>query len=512
MAIRNDLSVRRPGFALLAGGGLSKPSVVSMPSPNQSARPGGAGDIDTIVLHHTASTGSAQDVGRYFDEPSAQVSSHYIVGKDGTLVQCVPDAAKAWHAGKSTFKGRDNVNDFSLGIEIVNAGDGKDPYPDAQYDALANLVAWMMQTYHVPMDRITGHKDIALPKGRKTDPSSNFDLDRLEKLVSQRLNGTPAAPRPPLQPPSNLPDHWIYQVKGGDTLTKIARDQLGDENRWPEIYGLNHDQLTNPNLIFPGQRLRMPARKGKPTPPIVRPPDPVLRPVPPVADPAPVAPPATRPTPPAVQPRPVPPPIATPSQPPLSPPVPARPPVAPVPPRPPMGDSFDLGAGIRMGGAAVGSYVRSGASLEGGLAGGFMHGGGSFWRGGSASGGMIDGAAGGFMKGGFLSGLKDALPRLLKSNFVISAGFAAVSNLVDLARHRVTGKQAAVGFAVDTVAYTGIGAASTYLGGMIGSLLGPIGTLGGVLAGGVLGMGLSWLYEKFARKKAVDTLSGESTP
>src|SRR5687767_3009292 len=85
------------------GGGFAKPSVVSMPSPNRNSRNGAK--IDTIVLHHTAGGGTAQDVGRFFQNRSAAVSSHYIIGKDGTIVQPVDDGEAAWHAGTSEFKG-----------------------------------------------------------------------------------------------------------------------------------------------------------------------------------------------------------------------------------------------------------------------------------------------------------------------------------------------------------------------------------------------------------------------
>ncbi|MDB5101018.1 MAG: N-acetylmuramoyl-L-alanine amidase, family 2, partial [Cyanobacteria bacterium RYN_339] len=168
------------------GGRLAKPNVLSMPSPNFNDRPAGK-RIDTIVLHHTGDNGTAQDTGRFFQDPASKVSSHYIVGKDGTIVQPVQDDKRAWHAGVSSYRGVDDVNDFSLGIEIANKGDDRDPYTDAQYEALANLVAWMMQTYNVPMERITGHKYVALPRGRKDDPSNNFDWERMKRMVNQRL-------------------------------------------------------------------------------------------------------------------------------------------------------------------------------------------------------------------------------------------------------------------------------------------------------------------------------------
>jgi N-acetylmuramoyl-L-alanine amidase len=155
-----------------------------MPSTNFNDRPANT-KIDTIILHHTASNGSAQDIGRYFESTAAQVSSHYTVGKDGTIVQSVADEKRAWHAGNSDYRGRQNVNDFSLGIEIVNRGDNSDPYTDIQYQALANLIAWMMQTYKVPMDRITGHRNVS--HEGKVDPSNNFDWNRVRSMVSQKM-------------------------------------------------------------------------------------------------------------------------------------------------------------------------------------------------------------------------------------------------------------------------------------------------------------------------------------
>ncbi|MGE5708476.1 MAG: N-acetylmuramoyl-L-alanine amidase [Bacteroidota bacterium] len=165
----------------------AKPACVYIPSPNYGERPGGPKDIDTIVLHHTGTKNSAQDVAAGFQNPRAEVSAHYTIGKDGTIVQSVTDDKKAWHAGPSVFKGRERVNDFSLGIEIVNLGDNQDPYPDAQYEALIDLVTWMCKTYDVPLDRITGHRDVIVPKGLKVDPSDNFDWDRVRQGVESRL-------------------------------------------------------------------------------------------------------------------------------------------------------------------------------------------------------------------------------------------------------------------------------------------------------------------------------------
>jgi N-acetylmuramoyl-L-alanine amidase len=113
------------------------------------------------------------------------VSAHYVVGKDGVIVQCVPDTEAAWHAGKSTYEGRSNVNAFSIGIEICNLGDHKDEYPAAEYAALGKLMAYLMTTHHVGWNRVTRHRDVATPLGRKDDTSNNFDRKALEKAVAE---------------------------------------------------------------------------------------------------------------------------------------------------------------------------------------------------------------------------------------------------------------------------------------------------------------------------------------
>lgn len=300
----SDAATEPSGGAIEAeptGGGYPKPAVISMPSPNKNSR--GGAKIDTIVLHHTGDANSAQATGKYFQNPAAQVSSHYVVGKDGTIVQPVQDADRAWHAGTSEFKGRSDVNDFSIGIEIANKGDGKDPYTDAQYKALAKLVLYLQDHYGIPWERITGHKDVALPKGRKIDPSSNFSYDRLKKEVEAlkkpapkpKPKPEPAKPKPAPKPepkpapkpapkpeptpapkpepakPTPAGETTPYAVAKGDTLRTIASRELGDANRWKELYELNKAVIgANPNLLFPGQALKLPkkpeAAKPAPTP------------------------------------------------------------------------------------------------------------------------------------------------------------------------------------------------------------------------------------------------------
>ncbi len=109
----------------------------------------------------------------YFAQIAAlQVSAHFYIRRDGTLVQFVDMYARAWHAGVSCFQGRENCNDFSLGVEL--AGTDDTPYTEAQYQTLARLTRQLMARFAaLTRDRIVGHCDIA--PGRKTDPGPSFD-------------------------------------------------------------------------------------------------------------------------------------------------------------------------------------------------------------------------------------------------------------------------------------------------------------------------------------------------
>ena len=114
------------------------------------------------------------------------MSAHYTIGKDGQIVQHVQDMHRAWHAGRSVWKGRNSCNDYTIGIELVNLNDGNDPYPEAQHQANVTLVSYLADKYNVSVDDIMGHLDIALPPGRKSDPRK-YDLNRLRNDVAAML-------------------------------------------------------------------------------------------------------------------------------------------------------------------------------------------------------------------------------------------------------------------------------------------------------------------------------------
>ena len=162
-------------------------------SPNQDGRPAGSSP-DLVVIHHISlppggfiGHNSSQFIvdffqnkldaamHPYFEEISGQkVSSHFLISRQGELVQFVSTQNKAWHAGLSTFFGREKCNDFSIGIELE--GDSTHPFEEKQYLALANLIARLEVSY--PHLQFAGHSDIA--PGRKIDPGIQFDWKKFQ--------------------------------------------------------------------------------------------------------------------------------------------------------------------------------------------------------------------------------------------------------------------------------------------------------------------------------------------
>jgi len=118
----------------------------------------------------------------YFAEVAGmKVSSHLLVRRDGELVQYVPFRKRAWHAGESCYQGRAACNDFSIGIELE--GQDEEPYTDAQYEVLADVLKALIDTYPgLSENSLAGHCDIS-PQ-RKTDPGPAFDWHRLRQQLA----------------------------------------------------------------------------------------------------------------------------------------------------------------------------------------------------------------------------------------------------------------------------------------------------------------------------------------
>lgn len=221
---------------------VNKPEVIDMPSPNKNPRPDGM-KINTIVLHHTGTKAEAKNTGKFFQDPAAKVSAHYTVDRTGYIVQSVKDDEASWHAGKSEFNGVQNVNGFSLGIEIANVGDSLEPYPDAQYNSLIELVTYLVKTYNVPLANITRHRDVATPLGRKIDTSNNFSTQRVIDGVKLALRGKFI----PTSSPSktvDIPSVLNVKIQKDMTAVDIADIYLDNEVRANEIEFLNSSRST----------------------------------------------------------------------------------------------------------------------------------------------------------------------------------------------------------------------------------------------------------------------------
>lgn len=159
--------------------------VIDAPSPNFDDR---LLPITMIVLHYTGMQTGEAAIERLRD-PAAKVSSHYVVAEDGTVLRLVDEEKRAWHAGRSHWRGVKDINSASVGIEIVNPGHewGYRPFPDEQVAAVIRLVHEIKDRYEITRGNIVGHSDIA--PARKQDPGELFPWGKLARL---RL----ALPRP----------------------------------------------------------------------------------------------------------------------------------------------------------------------------------------------------------------------------------------------------------------------------------------------------------------------------
>lgn len=181
--------MRGPGRLWLGG-------VEHRPSPNADERPAGCA-VDLLVIHNI-SLPPGEFGGDYISDlfmnrldPGAhpyfagiaqlQVSSHLLIGRDGSAVQFVALDRRAWHAGQSKFCGRERCNDYSIGIELEGSDDTS--FTDRQYARLVSLTGEIRALYPaITAQRIVGHSDIA--PGRKTDPGPCFDWSRFHVLLA----------------------------------------------------------------------------------------------------------------------------------------------------------------------------------------------------------------------------------------------------------------------------------------------------------------------------------------
>ena len=162
-----------------------------VPSENKDERP--SGEISLIVLHGISlpegqfggpyikqlfcNTLNCKEHSDFVDLDGLRVSSHLLIHRDGEVEQFVSFLDRAWHAGDSTYHGRANCNDFSIGIELE--GTDHIPYTDRQYQVLAHIYRLLRQAYRIK--NIVGHSDVA--PGRKTDPGHSFLWSHFRAMI-----------------------------------------------------------------------------------------------------------------------------------------------------------------------------------------------------------------------------------------------------------------------------------------------------------------------------------------
>jgi AmpD protein len=185
MAVSSRFQIDADGWAT---------DVVRMPSPNFDRRTDGM--PASLLVIHNISLPPGQFGGPfiadlflnrldyradpYFEQlRPLRVSAHFLIRRDGTVMQFVSASDRAWHAGVSAFDGRERCNDFSIGIELE--GTDFEPFEDRQYGSLASLTLALKSVY--PLENVTGHEHIA--PGRKTDPGPFFDWARYSGLYRE---------------------------------------------------------------------------------------------------------------------------------------------------------------------------------------------------------------------------------------------------------------------------------------------------------------------------------------
>jgi N-acetylmuramoyl-L-alanine amidase len=143
-----------------------------MISDNHSKRDESA-IIDMIIIHYTEIP--LKDALERLTKSQYEVSCHYLIEQSGEIWQLVEEQEKAWHAGVSYFRGRDNINNFSIGIELDN--DGKNAFANQQINALMDICTKLKHKYNIKNSNIIGHSDIA--PMRKRDPGRKFPWQKL---------------------------------------------------------------------------------------------------------------------------------------------------------------------------------------------------------------------------------------------------------------------------------------------------------------------------------------------
>ena len=163
----------KPQYAPIAG------TFSTVPSPNYNIPKHLPRKVELVVLHATESSGpnGLKSTIQWFKNKGSCVSAHYVVDKDGTVVQMVSLNYIAWHAGVSKWGDNNDVNRLSVGMECINSNTGQDPYPVSQINSVMALCLSLCRLYGLNSSCVVGHKDVA--RGRKTDPAG-FPFERFK--------------------------------------------------------------------------------------------------------------------------------------------------------------------------------------------------------------------------------------------------------------------------------------------------------------------------------------------
>ena len=197
---------------------------IEAPSPNFDER---KVPPDIVVLHYTGMRTGEEALARLRD-PEAKVSSHYLVEEDGRVFRLVPEERRAWHAGRSFWKGETDINGRSIGVEIVNPGHefGYRPFPKAQIAAVIALLADIRSRWMIDDSRVLGHSDVA-PE-RKDDPGELFPWKDLAAAGHGLWVEPDAAPGLPLKEGEESPEIRLQYDERDDDILKRLRTLDGN--------------------------------------------------------------------------------------------------------------------------------------------------------------------------------------------------------------------------------------------------------------------------------------------
>jgi N-acetylmuramoyl-L-alanine amidase len=215
------------------------------PSPNfDQRRP------NFVILHQTTNATVDKALATLTD-PQRKVSAHYLIGRDGAVIQLVDEMARAWHAGESRWGGMSDLNSASIGIELDNTGE--EPFAEPQIVALLILLADLRERYKIPAANVLAHGDVA--PTRKVDPSRFFPWRRLaEAGFGLWCDAPPAAAPAGFDPGLGLRALGYDTSVAGAARSAFRRHFLAQEGD-PELSGgeqaLLHCLLSQPRAVPP---------------------------------------------------------------------------------------------------------------------------------------------------------------------------------------------------------------------------------------------------------------------